>query len=76
MSDGPAIDRCCFSGMSSLERRATARRQASAQAPAGLGNPFFLDQHKRLFDRALVDFAIYSKLCGCDVVKVRISEIV
>ena len=37
---------------------------------------FWLDQHRRLRDRALFDFAIDSKLRGCDVVKVRISDIV
>jgi hypothetical protein len=37
---------------------------------------FFLDQHRRLRDRALFDFAIDSKLRGCDVVKVRIGDIV
>jgi len=37
---------------------------------------FFLDQHKRLRDRALSDFSIDSKLRGCDIVKVRISDIV
>ncbi len=36
---------------------------------------FWLDQHRRLRDRALFDFAIDSKLRGCDVVKVRIGEI-
>ncbi len=37
---------------------------------------FWLDQHRRLRDRALFDFAIDSKLRGCDVVKVRISDVV
>lgn len=37
---------------------------------------FWLDQHRRLRDRALFDFAIDSKLRGCDVVKVRIGNIV
>ena len=37
---------------------------------------FGLDQHRRLRDRALFDFAIDSKLRGCDVVKVRIGDIV
>ena len=37
---------------------------------------FWLDQHRRLRDRALIDFAIDSKLRGCDVVKVRISDVV
>jgi len=37
---------------------------------------FWLDQHRRLRDRALFDFAIDSKLRGCDVVKVRIGDVV
>lgn len=37
---------------------------------------FWLDQHRRLRDRALFDFAIDSKLRGCDVVKVQIGDIV
>ena len=37
---------------------------------------FWLDQHKRLRDRALFDLAIDSKLRGCDVVKVRIGDVV
>jgi integrase len=37
---------------------------------------FFLDQHRRVRDRALFDLAIDSKLRGCDVVKVRIGNLV
>lgn len=37
---------------------------------------FWLDHERRLRDRALFDFAIDSKLRGCDVVKVRIGDIV
>lgn len=37
---------------------------------------FWLDQHRRLRDRALFDFALDSKLRGCDVVKVRIGDLV
>lgn len=37
---------------------------------------FWLDQQRRLKDRALFDFAIDSKLRGNDVVKVRIGDIV
>jgi integrase len=37
---------------------------------------FFLDQHRRTRDRALFDLAIDSKLRGCDVVKVKIGDIV
>lgn len=37
---------------------------------------FFLDQHRRLRDRAMFDLAIDSKLRGCDVVSVRIGDLV
>lgn len=37
---------------------------------------FWLDQHRRLRDRAVFDFAIDSKLRGCDVVGVRIGDVV
>ena len=37
---------------------------------------FFLDQHRRMRDRALFDLAIDSKLRGCDVVKIRIGDLV
>ena len=37
---------------------------------------FFLDQHRRTRDRALFALAIDSKLRGCDVVKVKIGDIV
>ena len=37
---------------------------------------FWLDQHRRLRDRALFDFAIDSKLRGCDIVNVRIGDVV
>jgi hypothetical protein len=37
---------------------------------------FWLDRERRLRDRALFDFAIDSKLRGCDVVKVRIGDLV
>jgi integrase len=37
---------------------------------------FFLDEHRRLRDRALFDFAIDSKLRGCDIVKIRICDLV
>lgn len=37
---------------------------------------FFLDQHGRLRNRALFNLAIDSKQCGCDLVKIRISDIV
>ncbi|MBB5712555.1 tyrosine-type recombinase/integrase [Sphingomonas xinjiangensis] len=37
---------------------------------------FFLDQHHRIRNRALFDLAIDSKLRGCDVVKIRIGDLV
>jgi hypothetical protein len=37
---------------------------------------FFLDQRQRLRDRALLDFAIDSKLRGCDVVRIKIGDLV
>ena len=37
---------------------------------------FWLDRERRLRDRALFDLAIDSKLRGCDVVKVRICDLV
>ena len=37
---------------------------------------FWLDRERRVRDRALFDLAIDSKLRGCDVVKIRIGELV
>jgi integrase len=37
---------------------------------------FFLDEHRRLRDRALFDLAIDSKLRGGDIVKMKIGDIV
>mgnify|MGYP001204576608 CR=1 FL=1 len=37
---------------------------------------FFLDQHGRVRDRALFDLAIDSKLRGCDLVKIKIGDVV
>ncbi|TCH98406.1 integrase [Roseococcus sp. SYP-B2431] len=37
---------------------------------------FWLNRERRLRDRALFDFAIDSKLHGCDVVKVRVGNLV
>ena len=57
------------------------RVECEAQsAPANLSkfepSDFWLDQHRRLRDQAPFDFAIDSKLRGCDFVKVRIGDIV
>ena len=37
---------------------------------------FWLDRERRLRDRAMFDLAIDSKLRGCDIVKVRIGDLV
>ena len=37
---------------------------------------FYLDEHRRLRDRALFDLPIDSKLRGCDLVKLRIGDLV
>ena len=37
---------------------------------------FFLDREERLRDRTLFDLAIYSKLRGCDLVKLKIGDVV
>ncbi len=37
---------------------------------------FYLDEHRRLRDRALFDLAIDSKLRGCDLVKLRIGDVI
>jgi integrase len=50
--------------------------QAGAEAATGLGNRFWLDRERRLRDRAMFDLAIDSKLRGCDVVKVKIGDLV
>lgn len=36
---------------------------------------FYLDEHKRLRDRALFDLAIDSKLRGCDLIKIRTGDL-
>ena len=58
-----------------MERRTYGWREARAQAAAGLGHPV-LARSRTACDRALFDLAIDSKLRGCDVVKIRISELV
>ena len=37
---------------------------------------FFLDRERRLRDRALFDMAIDSKLRGCDLVQLKIGDVV
>ena len=60
----------------SVECRTKVWCKARVQAAAGLAIRFYLDRERRLRDRALFDLAIDSKLRGCDVVKVRIGDLV
>jgi hypothetical protein len=59
-----------------LERRQERGNEASAQAEAVWAACFFLDRERRIRDRALFDPAIDSKLRGCDLVKIRIRDVV
>jgi hypothetical protein len=59
-----------------LECRAEGRGEAPAEAAAVWAIRFFLDEHRRVRDRVLFDLAIDSKLRGCDVVKVKIGDLV
>lgn len=59
-----------------MECGAQSRREARAKARQIWAIRFFLDQHGRIRDRALFDLAIDSKLRGCDLVKIRIGDIV
>lgn len=73
-------------GHSDLHPAVHARRPWNAGQNVGPKRPlrprdiwaiqFYLDEHKRLRDRALFDLAIDSKLRGCDVVKLRIGDLV
>jgi len=58
-----------------LERREKSWAEVPAEASRYLGDPFLLDEHKRLRDRALFGLAIDSKLRGCDLVKIRIGDL-
>jgi hypothetical protein len=70
-------------GMSEFDPAASDRRAWNAGRKVGAKRAlkprqvwairFFLDQHRRLRDRALFDLAIDSKLRGCDVVSVKMS---
>ena len=73
-------------GVSDLDPGARERRPWNAGNMVGAKRPlkprdvwairFFLDEHRRLRDRALFDLAIDSKLRGCDIVKMKIGDIV
>ena len=59
-----------------LERRTDARSQEGTEAQQVWAIRFWLDRERRLRDGALFDLAIDSKLHGCDVVKVRVGDLV
>lgn len=73
-------------GMSEFDPDAGARRPRNAARKVGAKRAlkprqvwairFFLNQHRRIRDRALFDLAIDSKLRGCDVVRIKIGDIV
>ena len=65
----PAVrERCAWNaGRKVGAKRALKPRQVWAVR-------FFLDQSRRLRDRALFDLAIDSKLRGCDLVKIKIGD--
>lgn len=73
-------------GHSDLDPAVHERRPWNAGTLVGAKRPlkprdvwairFFLDEHRRLRDRALFDLAIDSKLRGCDIVKITIGDLV
>lgn len=68
--DPPAADRRAWNAGTKVgAKRALKPKQVWAIR-------FFLDQHRRLRDRALFDLALDSKLRGCDVVKMKIGDVV
>ena len=68
--DPPAADRRAWNaGTKGGAKRALKPKQVWAIR-------FFLDQRRRLRDRALFDLALDSKLRGCDVVRMKIGDVV
>jgi len=73
-------------GISNLDPGAHERRPWNVGSLVGAKRPlkprdvwairFFLDEHGRMRDRALFDLAIDSKLRGCDVIKLKIGDVV
>jgi site-specific recombinase XerC len=59
-----------------LERWKESRNEASPHTEQIWAVRFFLDREARIRDRALFDLAIDSKLRGCDLVKIKIGELV
>jgi integrase len=68
--DPPAADRRAWNAGTKVgAKRALKPKQVWAIR-------FFLDQRRRLRDRALFDLALDSKLRGCDVVRMKIGDVV
>ena len=73
-------------GISNLDPGVHERRPWNAGSLVGAKRPlkprdvwairFYLDEHRRMRDRALFDLAIDSKLRGCDVIKLKIGDVV
>jgi integrase len=73
-------------GYSDLDPAVHERRPWNADQTVGPKRPlkprdiwairFYLDEQRRLRDRALFDLAIDSKLRGCDLVKIKIGDVV
>lgn len=73
-------------GYSDLDPALHERRPWNASQNVGPKRPlkprdiwairFYLDEHRRLRDRALFDLAIDSKLRGCDLAKIKIGDVV
>src|SRR4051794_13108737 len=73
-------------GMSEFDPGAADRRAWNAGRKVGAKRAlkprqvwairFFLDQHRRVRDRPLFDLALDSKLRGCDVVRIKVGDLV
>ena len=59
-----------------MERRTHGGAKRALQPQQVWAIRFWLDRERRRRDRALFDLAIDSKLRGCDLVKIRIGELV
>jgi integrase len=59
-----------------VEQGALHWAQAAAQAQAGWAIRLHLQREERLRDLAMFDLAIDSKLRGCDLVRLKIGEVV
>ena len=59
-----------------MERRPKTRGQTGLKPQQVWAIRFWLDREGRLRDRAMFDLAIESKLRGCDVVKIKIGDLI